>query len=915
MIPGLNYNELSWTIDLIAHVKQVASSSNRSIKDAGGQHTVAAEGGSLFPDVLLFGDASNAVILQGWELKMPDTPVDDHEFIDNARRKAIALGLDSFLLWNVSYAHLYVRTLDTEEFRRREVWDDLSHISDRTSVQQYTQGWKNLASKIVSYMNDLFDRGGLEGRQFIDAYRSGGVTSLLMENTAGVADALREAALQDSRLKAEITLWWNRHRNEYIRNQTPYYALAQANLSNWIGKFIFAHVIQGRDINAQLVMQIDPQAMPEQALEIFRTLSETCNFWTIFADDIGLSVLPTSTWRQLNELNSLLTDLRVGSIDQHQLSLLLEAMVDEPVQKFRGQYATPRSLANLLVGLSVNNILDDRILDPCCGSGTIARAALEQKLNAGVDPEDASKTIFAGDLDHQAIQIATFALANPSLMSLPLRLFQRDAFLLDPSESIEFRDPNDGSPFAERIGRFNSIISNLPFVSQSGRKHYSDSISQISQSLAGSPVSLPGNSDIAAYLPFAFHTLLEDGGRLAIIITNAWLGTAWGDAFWRLIGDYYNVRYVITSGAGRWFQNSKVVTNILVMDRRDTLNQDDDSVAYVVLKHPLQSMKQEDISLTVAQILLQHTQDDAMTIRQVSKATLERFKAFGLGGNAQFVNCDWILDLPLIPLHNVLEIRRGERRGWDKMFYPDEGHGIEEEYIQPVLKSPQEITEYIASPQSEAFSCSLTIHELESLNHRGALNWISRFQHSVNGTGRPLPEVLARHGRHWYEMTADNLGHLVMPINYGNRLYVARLDHPAFVNQRLIRMNVVDSETDLELLHALLNSAISLFMIEGMGFGRGSGALDLSKDRIEKYMHILDFGRLNVGQIHSIKNSFAPLLQREILDVADELDRQDRQDFDDAAISAFNLQISRDTIYDGLLSLVTIRQTALDTYD
>ena len=38
------------------HLKHLASQNNRSIKDAGGEQTVKAEGGSLFPDVLLFGD-------------------------------------------------------------------------------------------------------------------------------------------------------------------------------------------------------------------------------------------------------------------------------------------------------------------------------------------------------------------------------------------------------------------------------------------------------------------------------------------------------------------------------------------------------------------------------------------------------------------------------------------------------------------------------------------------------------------------------------------------------------------------------------------------------------------------------------------------------------------------------------------
>ncbi len=72
-------------------------------------------------------------------------------------------------------------------------------------------------------------------------------------------------------------------------------------------------------------------------------------------------------------------------------------------------------------------------------------------------------------------------------------------------------------------------------------------------------------------------------------------------------------------------------------------------------------------------------------------------------------------------------------------------------------------------------------------------------------------------------MGTDALADLVMPLNFGNRLFVSRMVPAAFANQRLICFNAKDG-VDLDLCHALLNCAISLFMIEGMGFGRGQGS-------------------------------------------------------------------------------------------
>lgn len=898
------YNERSWAIDLIGHIKHVAGQGNRSIKDAGGEQTIKVDGGSLFPDVLLFGDRATARILQGWELKMPDTGIDDADFRENAEIKARALGLDSFLLWNVSHAHLYVRDANTDQFVRNQMWNGLGDIATRAAVVGNRQRWEQQATEIIGYLNDLFDRGSLEGRQFIDAYKSGGITSLIMENAGQVAEALMNAARRDGTLRAEMTLWWDRYRAEYAEG-TMDRVLAQAIISNWIGKILFGQILREKDARAQRVAAIDENTTPAQALELFREISEDCNFWTIFSNSIGLSTIPNDVWNQLKQFNSLLSDLRVGSIDQAQLSGVLEATVEVAVRKLRGQYPTPIELARLLVHLCVRDTVNDRLLDPCCGSGTIARAAMEQKLDARVSPDEVTTKVFAGDQDPQAVQIATFALAKPSLMHMPIRIFQRDAFTLAPDTTLDFRNPTDGALFNEPLGIFNAIASNLPFVAQEGRKQYGNALDRVTATMGEEGARFTRRADVAAYLPFSLHPLLTDGGRFGAIITNAWLGTDWGDAFYNLLSRYYDLKAVVTSGAGRWFQNSEVVTNILVMEKKADPEAPSGNVKFVVLTRPLEEMADiEAVEIAAAQIELGQTQNDTMTIRSVSPAELSRFRQFGLGGNAQFVDCEWILDLPLTPLKGLFDIRRGERRGMNALFYPCRNHGIEAEYIKPLAKSPSDFERLRCPAAKEAFSCSRTEAELTALGHTGALNWIARFRTQENIEKLRTADLM------WYEMKADALTDLVMFINYGDRLFVGRVDPPAFADQRLVRL-VPKNPIDTELMHALLNTAIAMFITEGMGFGRGLGALDINKDRIENYLHILDPSVLDQAGIDSIKAAFAPLLNRDILNVADELEQADRIAFDDAVIAAFGLEIGRQRVYDALLSLVEIRLTAL----
>lgn len=899
------YNERSWAIDLIGYLKGIAHNEVRAVRDVSGEQTITDMSGSLFPDVLLFGDRDTARILQGWELKLPDTDIADQEFFDNAALKARMLGLDSFVLWNVRYARLYALDRDADEFVLHTEWTDLRDITTRSAVRAARVRWEALGAEILQTMNALFADGSLEGRQFIDAYRSGGPSNLILANEGLVAEALEAAAKKDGTFRAEVTLWWDRHQNEYD-GDNRFAALARANLMNWTGKFLFAHVLRERDDRAGPVATISTEMSPSDALGVFQGISNQCNFWTVFCDALGLSVLPSQSWEQLCQFNRLLSDLRLGSVDQTQISTILEAAASVGDRKLRGQYTTPAPLAKLVVRLGIND-LADRVLDPCCGSGTIIRAALDAKLAGGVPGAEAASQICASDIDRQAVQLATFSLSTPTLARQPLRVFALDAFGLQSTLGIEFRDPNDGSLIKETLGTFACIASNLPFVAQDGRRAYGDATASVNALLEQDGEGLPGRSDVSAYLPFVFYDLLKAQGRVVIIIPNAWLGTAWGQAFYDRLVAFYHLRAVITSGSGRWFSNSDVVTNVLVLEKRAADDESRSDTKFVILKQPVDLLADDaHVDSVAAQIEIGSAQEDVMSIRSVSHDQLIKARPYGLAGSAQFVDVDWLLDCPLVPVRSLFTIRRGERRGWDKLFYPPKGHGIEPDYIEPVLKSSTKIETYEAKADGEAFCCGLSEGQLRKLGHTGALNWIKRFKTVRNGTGDPLPDVLAKAGHHWYEMRADRIAELVIPLAYGKRLYVGRVNPAAFVNQRLMGLNA-HAGVNIDLAHALLNCTVGLLMIEGIGFGRGLGALDLNKDRIEANLHMLDPDALNKVQRNEIIAAFKTMKKRKVLEVSDELDQEDRQELDDLIISHFGLPASREQIYDALRALVEVR--------
>lgn len=406
---------------------------------------------------------------------------------------------------------------------------------------------------------------------------------------------------------------------------------------------------------------------------------------------------------------------------------------------------------------------------------------------------------------------------------------------------------------------------------------------------------------------------LETGGYLTIIISNAWLSTKWGSDFRKIIKQFFDVKFVITSGKGRWFQNAKVVTNILVLTKRgNPKNQilKGEKTNFVILKDSMDQIEKEKKQQELTSLIRKETNIDEEDIvtSAYSNEKIDNLEKMGISWSALFAQCHWLSELndKLIKASTLFEINRGERRGWDELFYPENIKGIEIDYIQPVLKSSRSIQSLIAEPDDSAFCCSLSKSELSKKKHLGALSWIEKFETRKNEKGKPLPDVLRRAGIYWYTMLQATMADLVTSMNFGDRLFFAKLTKRSFVNQRLIRFTKKDG-TDVELTHALLNSILGLFYLEALGFGRGEGALDLSSDQLKNNLFMLNPDLIKDDEKSKILKSFQPLLNRTILPLQGELKEKDRIAFDKQVLSSFGLLEYYDKIKESLLGLYNIR--------
>ena len=912
----VTYNERSWAIDVISEINLYLSNKSWRFKSAGGESTISYEKSSLFPDVLIFKDQARNIILQGWELKMPDTAITDSVFISNAIKKARILQRDSFILWNVKSAVLYSEQGDS--FSILKTWNDIE-INNRAEVKPKETLWKSLLHTILLDLNSYFESGKISNEVSAEILAVDAIIDVILENIPSTVENLRANIRRNPRLEAYINNWWLSSATEYGYNPTATKdasnklpTLSRVILTDWVFKIIFANVLKRHFNEARAIKAINNETSIEQAKEIIASISEYCNFWNIFSDNLAIEFISTSAWKQIIQLNQFLSSINIDGIEIEILHDLLQSSIVSAKRKVAGQFATPEKLANLLVRLTIED-KEGIVIDPCCGTGTIINQAYLLKEEYEFNQDEIIDSIWASDKHSFPIQLSTLTMAKPENIGKVLNIFRKDIIELETEQSITFKDPNNGNDIVKPFPSIDYVVSNLPFIKSKEIKVLNPNITEINnfiQEKADTTKSLSGKSDIFVYIPFYLHQLLSENGKIGLILSNAWLGTDYGEIFLELIQKFYDIEIVVISGKGKWFDNAHVVATFLIAKKRnpDTPIDQTRTISFCTLKENITEIS--DIKQLSENILLK-TDNEFLAVQDYTINEIANFETIGVPWCGYFSNLNWLMEVSekLIDCNHFFNFNRGERRGWNALFYPESGHNIEAEYIRPVLKNLRGTPGLYCSADAEAFCCSKSIEELEQLNHTGALQWIKSFENQNNETGVPLTRSLCRANMFWYEMKTDNMADFVANVNYDKSLFIATFTERSFIDQRMIGLSLKeDYQSENRILFlALLNSVLSMFFIESFGFGRGLGALDLRATKFEHDFKLLNFELLTDEQKQNIINAFQPIANRNRFLLEEEVEQADRVNFERALFEAFGISEHYEAIKSSLLHLYRIR--------
>jgi hypothetical protein len=180
---------------------------------------------------------------------------------------------------------------------------------------------------------------------------------------------------------------------------------------------------------------------------------------------------------------------RLDQVETDVLKILYESLIDRAERHGLGEYYTPDWLATKIVRNAVDRPIEQRVLDPACGSGTFLfhaiRSFLAEAQDAGLDPkhraEEATKHVAGMDIHPVAVIIArvTYLLALAPVIAnragpLSIPVYLGDSIQLSttsmmgltdlviavppPPEAAQLRFPEI---FCKEIGLFDKLVAQM----------------------------------------------------------------------------------------------------------------------------------------------------------------------------------------------------------------------------------------------------------------------------------------------------------------------------------------------------------------------------------------------------------------------------------------------------------------------
>ncbi|MCL0312474.1 hypothetical protein M2S00_05065 [Apilactobacillus sp. TMW 2.2459] len=913
-------NERSEGSKLITSMNNIFYKNNWKMKNAVGELSLKSINSdnrysTLFPDAVIFADENNNEPLIGWEFKMPDVSINDDELYRNALDKANRMGTQVFVLWNFQYAAIYIKKDNSWPTSPTKLFDSYSDIlTDRKNVQQNFDVWNSQLREVLSYLNKSFI-----SNKFKVAPIEFNISNYINTITDKLAPITAEHYLNsdDAILRKTMIYWRKNEQSELVKvsqvdniDKTAN-AFSRNIIIRWINRIIFCHILKynQNDINELLIKFSKDNDINEFSSNINAVVNKS-DFYTLLhvSEDEFENYLPQIVVNNLNEFNIYLgnSDLSVKSIGTNLVSKMLEGLIDVSSRELMGLYKTPVLLAKFLVSITIKEV-SGNFADVTVGSGTIAHEIQNKLLDYKKTEEYVHNHIWASDRYSYPLQIANLNMTSPESLNLKNIVYQHNALNLHTGEKIKIVNPKNGNTEHLEIPKFDYIISNLPFV-DSNRRNREDS-KYIDEIISKYNI-LDKKIDLYQAILVHLNELLNknnENARIGVITSNSWFKVKKGyKSFYKDMVKYYDVESIIIPSYGRWFDNASVSTSIIILkNKTENLNK---STRLIKINTDLEDNSTfNDVVLSIS--LNKNTElysDNTMKQTDIIKMINKGMSIESLFDDNSFIE---MFDGCLSPIGKFLDGGRGTRTGGDSIFIMDKPK-VDSTYCFPYLKTIKDVSKYcINSTKRYFFYTKDNIEYLKSNNKNKTLKYLESISSSTTAISRKN-----RKKDKWFNADqSPQYADFITSINPQDKYFWGMMTPRMAVNQRVTAFKVKDqfnSSLDKSVLHAILNSVFSQYMLASSGFGRGEGVTDLTKDGI-KQIFIPDIELISFKDKLQIKALWDELKVKNVQNVFKQLNDEQWVNFNKFILKTYNIDENIfDNISHNLKSLIRRRMSS-----
>jgi len=941
----MKLNERAWAGQIISWIKQSIYDSTTIFQDATNDEGLKVTSGrTKFPDVLLFTDKISGVVFNGWELKFPNTPADDSEMLENALEKAERLKSNSFVTWNGTEAIIW--KINDENYslsglEKLKVYPKEKDITkrndlaDRNNYNKHEAKLQKRLNEILHDLGQLYENGELKNAINISSNIVEAVAQTALHFVPQLKNEINELKGDDKAFRTEFNQWkiiesatlkilsTSSRRVEKVE---PEEVLAKFTYYKLIGKVLFYLTLSENLSGKVSKLELKNSKQIQKQLNDFFNQAKKIDYQAVFESDFTDKIPFNETIDELLfRLVGVFNEFDFKVLPTEVIGYILENLVpQEEKQKF-GQYFTSEVLANLVTFSAIKS-RNDVVIDPTSGTGTFLNSFYNTlQFFGNKSHQQILNQIWGNDISHFPATLSVISLYKQKVNDIANfpRIIRKDFFTLNPTQTIAIPDNKDIDKINQiPIPKFDAVISNFPFIQQEDipneilNTQFEGEFAKTQIAfLNGNKFEINGKSDYYIYCFYNSLKFLKDNGILSAITSNAWLGKNYGLQFKKFLLDNFHIKYVVKSNAEHWFKDSKVSTVFITLEKGTikeptkfiTVNEklevlfkdkslqsfEDFYTEIDNCNNPKNTSWKEDTQFKN----VFHKSDNTIMVSIVEQSHLINSLASQENWATYFVSQNplGVFEKKLInPFPSIYDTGRGTRTGWDEMYIvkKSDKSSIEEDFLTAYLKSPTQLDSLEINSVDFShflFTCDKTEIELKK-KYPKAYNWIKKFEEQSNKNNTlTIKEkgIKDNHKPFWYSIPASTTN-IVTSINPYKRLFFSYSKNSFASNQRLTTIHV--NNKNVKIITALLNSVVSLLIVELNGISRNLGALDLNADFFKTKMKIFDPSLLTEKQKENILGKFETLNKRQIQDYENEYKQKDRIAFDEEILKSYGFK-------------------------